>query len=88
MKEKIKAYMLIYFGTVITALAISVFFVPNKIVNGGASGLSTVIYYTVGLKPSLANAIINIVLLIYAFICFGSVYEHTETDADLRTERK
>jgi len=71
MKEKIKAYMLIYFGTVITALAISVFFVPNKIVNGGASGLSTVIYYTVGLKPSLANAIINIVLLIFAFICFG-----------------
>ena len=88
MKEKIKAYMLIYFSTVLTALAISVFFVPNKIVNGGASGLSTVIYYTVGLKPSLANAIINIVLLIFAFICFGIVYEHTETDADLRTERK
>lgn len=71
MKEKIKAYIFIYFGTAITALAISVFFVPNKIVNGGASGLATVLYYTLGIKPSLANAIINIILLIFALICFG-----------------
>ena len=71
MKEKVKAYILIYFGTAITAFAISAFFVPNKIVNGGASGLATVLYYTLGIKPSLANAIINIILLIFALICFG-----------------
>ena len=71
MKEKVKAYILIYFGTAITAFAISAFFVPNKIVNGGASGLATVLYYTLGIKPSVANAIINIILLIFALICFG-----------------
>lgn len=54
-----------------TGFAISVFFVPNKIVNGGSSGLSTVMYYTTGLKPSLGNALINAVLLLISLFCFG-----------------
>ena len=41
MKEKIKSCGLILLGLVLTAMAISLFFVPNKIVNGGSSGLST-----------------------------------------------
>ena len=71
MKERIKSYVVILFGIVITAMAISLFFVPNKIVNGGSSGLSTVLYYTVGIKPSLANVLINVVLLILSLFCFG-----------------
>lgn len=71
MKEKIKTYLLLIFGTALTAMAISQFFVPNKIVNGGASGLSTVIYYSFGMRPAIANAIINAVLLFMAFLCFG-----------------
>lgn len=71
MKEKIKSYFLIIFGTTITAMAISMFFVPNKIVNGGTSGLSTIIFYTVGMKPAIANTIMNAILLLISFICFG-----------------
>lgn len=71
MKENIKSYVLILCGTAITAMAISLFFVPNKIVNGGSSGLATVIYYTLGLKPSLANALINTVLLLVSLLCLG-----------------
>ena len=71
MKEKIKSCALIVLGIAITAMAISLFFVPNKIVNGGSSGLSTVIYYTVGMKPSLANVLINAVLLLMSLFCFG-----------------
>jgi uncharacterized membrane-anchored protein YitT (DUF2179 family) len=47
------------------------FLVPNKIVNGGASGLATIIYYTIGIKPSVSNAIINGILLLFSLICFG-----------------
>ena len=54
-----------------TGFAISVFFVPNKIVNGGVSGLATVIYYTLGLKPSLANILINGILLLISLFCLG-----------------
>lgn len=58
-------------GITMVAMAISLFLVPNKIVNGGASGLATVMYYALGIKPALANALINIVLLIFAWICLG-----------------
>lgn len=70
-KEKLKSYILILLGVSLTGFAISAFLVPNKIVNGGASGLATVIYYMMGLKPSLANAIINAVLLLMSLLCFG-----------------
>lgn len=71
MKEKIKSYALILLGLVLTAMAISLFFVPNKIVNGGSSGLSTVIFYTFGTKPSITNALINGILLILSLFCLG-----------------
>ena len=71
MKEKMKSYVVILFGIAITAMAISLFFVPNKVVSGGSSGLSTVLYYTVGIKPSLANALINVALLILSLFCLG-----------------
>lgn len=67
----LKSCLLILLGVALTGFAISAFLVPNKIVNGGASGLATVIYYTTGLKPSLANAIINAVLLLMSLLCFG-----------------
>jgi uncharacterized membrane-anchored protein YitT (DUF2179 family) len=71
MRERIKSYVVILFGIAITAMAISLFFVPNKVVSGGSSGLSTVLYYTVGIKPSLANALINVALLILSLFCLG-----------------
>ena len=71
MKEKIKTYVLLVFGTSLTAMAISLFLVPNKIVNGGASGLATVIFYSFGVRPAVSNALINAVLLLLALLCFG-----------------
>ena len=74
MKEKIKSGLLVVAGISLIAIAISMFFVPNKIVNGGSSGLATIIYYTIGLKPSIANALINIILLIFAFFVLGKKF--------------
>ena len=74
MKEKIKSCGWILLGLILTAAAISLFFVPNKIVNGGSSGLSTVVFYTVGLKPSVTNALINAILLIISIFCLGKAF--------------
>lgn len=74
MKEKIKSGILVFIGITLTAIAISMFLVPNKIVNGGASGLATIIYYTVDIKPSISNAVINGILLLFALICFGKKF--------------
>ena len=74
MKEKMKSGILVFIGITLVAIAISMFLVPNKIVNGGASGLATIIYYTIGLKPSISNAIINGILLLFSLICFGKKF--------------
>ena len=74
MKEKLKSGILVLAGITLVAIAISMFLVPNKIVNGGASGLATIIYYTIGIKPSISNAIINGILLIFSLICFGKKF--------------
>ena len=74
MKEKIKSGLLVFAGISLVAIAISMFLVPNKIVNGGASGLATIIYYTIGIKPSISNAIINGVLLLFALIYLGKKF--------------
>ena len=74
MKEKLKSYGLILLGIAVTAMAISLFLVPNKIVNGGSSGLSTVVFYAVGLKPSVTNALINGVLLLVSLVVLGKKF--------------
>lgn len=71
MKERLKSYFLISFGIMLTGFAISVFLVPNRIVIGGVSGVATVLYYTIDLKPSLTVTLINAVLLLLSLKCFG-----------------
>lgn len=71
MKDRMKTSLLLISGTALTAMAISMFLVPNKIVNGGASGLATIIFYSMGIKTAISNAFINIILLLLAFFCFG-----------------
>ncbi len=47
----------------ITAAAISLLLTPNKIVCGGISGVSTILYHTFALQPGMTFAVINIILL-------------------------
>lgn len=54
-------------GITLTAAAISLFTLPNKIVGGGVSGLSTLLYHTLGVQAGLSNAVMNILLLLIGF---------------------
>lgn len=54
-------------GLILTSAAISLLTLPNKIVGGGVSGLSTLIYHTLGIEAGLSNAVINILLLLVGF---------------------
>ena len=63
-QEEIKSYLLIAFGMLIYAVAATGFMVPHKIVGGGATGISTIIYYLsnetvpVGVSYFLINVIL------------------------------
>ena len=58
-------------GIIITSLAVSLLTLPNKIVAGGVSGLSTLLYYTLKIEPGLSNAAINIFLLLIGLRVLG-----------------
>lgn len=70
-KSKVKSILAIIFGTFITAMGIELFLLPNKIVGGGVSGLSTILYHTIKIPSSVSFAIINIVLLLIGFKVLG-----------------
>lgn len=61
--KKIREIMLTMLGTLITAAAISLLLTPNKIVCGGMSGVSTILYHTFSLPPGITFAVLNVVLL-------------------------
>lgn len=58
-------------GTIITSAAISLFFVPNKIVNGGVSGMATILYHTFSIPTGVSYYVINIILLIFGYRVLG-----------------
>ena len=76
MKEKLKAIslksiLMFVFGITLTALAISQFTLPNKIVGGGVSGISTILYHVSGVEPGISTAVINAILLIIGIKVLG-----------------
>ncbi len=74
MKTVIKRYAVIFFGVVLVAFAVSVFYTPNKIVSGGVSGVATVLYHTLGIAPGVSYAVINFVLVVLAFKFLGKMF--------------
>ncbi len=58
-------------GTLITAVGISLFLSPNKIVGGGVSGIAIILYNSINIPIGLSFGVINLVLLILGFKILG-----------------
>ena len=69
--KAVKRYLTIIWGTAMVGFAVSEFYIPNKIVSGGVSGLSTILFHTLGIAPGLSFAVINVVLLAMALRFLG-----------------
>lgn len=70
----IKKYWGIVPGTLMTAMGVSLFLLPNKIITGGVSGISTLLYHALGVAPGLSSALINIALLIAGIKILGKEF--------------
>lgn len=57
-------YVLLTLGATLLALNIALLLVPNKIVAGGATGIATIMYYTLGTQVGTVVLLINIPLFI------------------------
>ena len=70
-KNKYSAWALAFLGLVLTAFGYSLFYLPSKIVSGGVTGLSTILYHTLRIEPGISNAFINVVLLVISYKKLG-----------------
>jgi len=69
--DKFKEMVFILLGTFTTALAINIFFVPNNISNGGASGLAIVFNHIFNLPVGITVFVLNLPLFIVAIKKLG-----------------
>lgn len=69
--EKFKDITYILLGTFITALALNIFFIPNNISSGGASGLSIILNYLFKFPVGIMVFVLNLPLFIVAILKLG-----------------
>ncbi len=65
--KKIKSYLVILLGVILASFGIGMFCIPNKIVGGGVSGVSTVLYYLFKIPAGISYFAFNILFLIIGF---------------------
>ncbi len=70
------SYIVITFGLALYTFAWSAFMLPAKIVGGGVSGISSVLYYAAGLHIPIGvmNLVINAILVLLGFKILGSKF--------------
>ena len=69
--KKLKSHFILISGAAISGIAVSLFLNPNKIVNGGVSGISAILLHTLSVPPGLTFIVINSVLLLAGFKLLG-----------------
>ncbi len=69
--KTVKQCLLIFLGLIMVAYATGSCFLPNKIVSGGVSGMSTILYHFVGIPVGISYGVINAVLLAIGFKMIG-----------------
>lgn len=69
-----KEFLIMTFGMMVAAIAVHYFLQPSKMIVGSISGLSIVIFRITGIPVSALTFIINIILLVLAFILIGKEF--------------
>lgn len=72
--DKTKSILFTILGTMITGFAIGSFLTPNKIVGGGASGISTILFHTIGIGPGMSFFVLNILFLLVGLRVLGKQF--------------
>ena len=80
----LKKYMLellqLTIGTIIMALGVAQFLLPNKLSSGGFSGIATIPYYFFGWTVGKTILVLNIPCFTLAFIRIGKEFKLSDSD--------
>ena len=66
LKQMMKDYVIIFLGITLYSIGYNAFILPEKIVMGGVTGISSLFYYALGWNPAIMIWVINITLLAIA----------------------
>ena len=67
LEQMVKDYVFIFIGICLYSVGYCAFLLPEKIVMGGVTGISTLFYYSLGWNPAVMLWVINALLLAIAF---------------------
>ncbi len=70
----IKEYLFITFGLICYAMGWAAFLIPYQITSGGVTGISAIIFYSVGIPIQWSYFVINIILMTFGLKILGLKY--------------
>ncbi len=74
MKKNLKSIATTILGTIFTAIGISMFLSPNKVVSGGVSGISIILYNALNIPMGISYAVMNAALLLLGLRIVGKKF--------------
>ena len=72
--KKIKNYILIIFGSIVTATGLALFITPAKLAIGGVSGIAVILYHLFSIDVGTAIFVLSVPLFIAGMKTFGARY--------------
>lgn len=72
--KRFKSYLVILSGVILLSASISLFCVPNRIVSGGVSGISTILFYLFKIPVGVSYYALNILFLAAGFKLLGKAF--------------
>ena len=67
----IKEWSLVSLGVLIYVMSWCLFLLPNNLIGGGVSGISSIIQYATGIQIGYSYFVLNVILLVAAFFILG-----------------
>lgn len=67
-------YVLLFLGSIIAAIGLEIFLVPNNIIDGGVVGISIMVSHVTGLPLSLFLVVLNIPFLYLGYVQIGKTF--------------
>jgi uncharacterized membrane-anchored protein YitT (DUF2179 family) len=73
-RKEIQSYVMITIGLGISSIGWAGFIIPSKVIGGGITGISTVLYFFAGWDIGLLSLIMNAILIILAIKIIGASF--------------
>lgn len=72
--EELKSILYIFFGSLLIAISVALFFIPHNFTTGGTPGMAILLYHLSGLSVGTLISLINIPLLLLGVKYIGKLF--------------